>query len=74
MVIPAVGEGLAMPLIEQVTQNYRTEYKSLTDMLGASPGSLGAVISTGIDERHMSDWFEKRFGRKPIPIEDLING
>jgi len=69
IVVPAVGDNLAMLSIEGAQKAYQEQEDAFKVMLGIQPGTSGEL--TEASERFMEEWFEKRFGRKPIPIEEL---
>jgi hypothetical protein len=72
IVIPAVGENLGMLNIDGVMRNYEEQYDSFKELLGVEPDASSEAAEAS--EEFMEQWFERRFGRKPVPIEDLING
>jgi hypothetical protein len=71
-VIPAVGENLSMPSIDSVQRNYQEQADSLKESLGYAPAASGEEIQAS--EEFMAAWFERRYGRKPIPIEEITHG
>jgi hypothetical protein len=72
VVLPAVGEGFGMLQIDAVTRFYRDEHQNLRKALG---GPLDASSKlTEAEEKGIALAFERRFGKKPIPVEDLIGG
>jgi hypothetical protein len=72
VVLPAVGEGFGMLQIDAVTRLYREEHQNLRRSLGGATDASGKL--TEAEEQAIAVAFERRFGRKPIPIEDLMEG
>lgn len=72
VVIPAVGEKLGMLSLDAVTRKYQEQCDSLNQTIFSQSGASGKL--TEEDMENIAIAFERRFGKKPIPIEDLING